>query len=155
MLEYSSRPSDKEGVRSSWPRDRGRGGGRSWKIFFRPFGPQFGPKIRGGRPLPWIRHWFGRLIVHSIEQQADVGFSRKSILFARYGRSYQSTLHVTWNGWRQDGCEWRSIIRANLQNWWIIQLTGNFKLLTELKISKGFQNPNTLFQNHTSAIFQY
>ena len=28
---------------------------------FRPFGPQFGPKIRGGGaatpPLPWIRHW--------------------------------------------------------------------------------------------------
>ena len=33
--------------------------------------------------------------------------------------------------------------------------TGNFKLLTELKISKGFQNPNTLFQNHTSAMLQY
>ena len=32
---------------------------------------------------------------------------------------------------------------------------GNFKLLTALKISKGFQNPNTLSQNYTSAIFQY
>lgn len=27
-------------------------------------------------------------------------------------------------------------------------------ILTELKNSKGFQNPNTLFQNHTSAIIQ-
>ena len=34
--------------------------------FFRPFGPQFGLKIRGGGcdppvPLPWIRHWCGQL----------------------------------------------------------------------------------------------
>ena len=37
-----------------------RGMGRSKKIFFRPFGPQFGPKIRGGGPpgpLLWICHW--------------------------------------------------------------------------------------------------
>ena len=43
-----------------------RGGGekrraRSPKKLFRPFGPQFGLKIRGGGrppgPLPWIRHW--------------------------------------------------------------------------------------------------
>ena len=31
------------------------------KKTFRPFGPQFGLKIRGGGrppgPLPWIRHW--------------------------------------------------------------------------------------------------
>ena len=27
--------------------------GRSQNIFFRPFGPQFGQKIRGG-PLSWI-----------------------------------------------------------------------------------------------------
>ena len=34
------------------------------KIFFRPFGPKFGLKIREGEgggeedgPLPWIRHW--------------------------------------------------------------------------------------------------
>ena len=34
-------------------------GRRSQKNFFRPFGPQFGLKIRGGGPpgpLPWIRH---------------------------------------------------------------------------------------------------
>ena len=32
--------------------------GAALKIFFPPFGPQFSPKIRGGRPprpLPWIR----------------------------------------------------------------------------------------------------
>ena len=48
-----SRPSDKRGTWS--PK----------KIFFSPFGPQFGLKIRGGGgrgggspgPLPWIRHW--------------------------------------------------------------------------------------------------
>ena len=33
------------------------GGGRSPKKFFRPFGPHFGRKIRGGPgPLPWILH---------------------------------------------------------------------------------------------------
>ena len=32
-------------------------GGRSPKKFFRPFGPHFGRKIRGGPwPLPWILH---------------------------------------------------------------------------------------------------
>ena len=40
----------------------GGGGGTGLpKKFFRPFGPQFGPKIRGGAgprgPLLWIRHW--------------------------------------------------------------------------------------------------
>ena len=42
----------------------GKGAARSPKEFFRPFGPQFGLKIRGGGrggglpgPLPWIRHW--------------------------------------------------------------------------------------------------
>ena len=51
------------------PSDKGRGGchpdpeitgARIQKNFFRPFGPQFGLKIRGwgeGGPLPWIRHW--------------------------------------------------------------------------------------------------
>ena len=35
----------------------GGGGGRPQKIFFRPFGPHFGLKIRvGGGPLSWIRH---------------------------------------------------------------------------------------------------
>ena len=39
------------------------GSGVSKKIFFRPFGPQFGLKItgKGGGvpgPLPWIRHTF-------------------------------------------------------------------------------------------------
>ena len=37
-----------------------RGMGRSKKIFFRPFGPQFGPKIRGGRAPrapPLDLHW--------------------------------------------------------------------------------------------------
>ena len=48
----------------SIPWDRGGGwrGGRSLpKKFFRPFGPQFGPKIRRGAslpgPIPWIRLW--------------------------------------------------------------------------------------------------
>ena len=40
-----SSPSDKGG---------GGGGGGDKKNFFRPFGPHFGRKIRGG---PWIRHW--------------------------------------------------------------------------------------------------
>ena len=37
--------------------------GQSPKNFFRPFGPQFGLKIRGAppRPLPWIRHWYSVL----------------------------------------------------------------------------------------------
>ena len=26
------------------------------KKFFQPFGPQFGPKVRGA--LPWIHHWY-------------------------------------------------------------------------------------------------
>ena len=35
----------------SRPLDKGGGPGLQ-KIFFRPFGPQFGPG-----PLPWVRHW--------------------------------------------------------------------------------------------------
>ena len=66
-----------------WSRGRGRGRGRSclsslmWgglqKIFFWPFEPQFGLKIRGGRPalppgpFPWIRHCF-----HCIYQLSSV-----------------------------------------------------------------------------------
>ena len=41
------------------PEIRGRGPGLK-KCFFRPFGPQFGQKIRGEEregPLPWIRHY--------------------------------------------------------------------------------------------------
>ena len=37
-----------------------REAGRSSKKIFRPFGPQFGPKLREAgppRPLPWICHW--------------------------------------------------------------------------------------------------
>ena len=34
--------------RSSRPLDKWGGGGRSPKKLFRPFGPQFGPKIKGG-----------------------------------------------------------------------------------------------------------
>ena len=39
--------------------------GQTQKTFFRPFGPQFGLKIRGvraPRPLPWIRHWKVRIV---------------------------------------------------------------------------------------------
>ena len=43
-----SRPSDKAGARSSRPWDKESGG---HKKIFRPFGPQFGLKIRGGPPL--------------------------------------------------------------------------------------------------------
>ena len=47
------------GARSSRPFDKG-GGAASKKDFFRPFGLQFGLKIRGGAgppgPLPWFRH---------------------------------------------------------------------------------------------------
>ena len=57
-----SKPSDKgmwggEG-QSSRPWDKRRGWSHQ-KKFFRPFRPQFGPKMgRGGEGgLPWIRHW--------------------------------------------------------------------------------------------------
>ena len=54
-----SRPSDKGGGgRSSRPWDKGESG--LPKKFFRPFGPHFGLKIKGGGPpgpLPLIRHW--------------------------------------------------------------------------------------------------
>ena len=52
---------------TSWPvpdpdLDIKSGGGGaavvSQKFFSRPFGPQFGPKIRGGGALPWTRHWW-------------------------------------------------------------------------------------------------
>ena len=52
-------------ARSFRPPRRGGGGGAvSKKIFFRPFKPHFGLKIRGGGsgppgPLPWIRYWRG------------------------------------------------------------------------------------------------
>ena len=54
-LEYNSAGS------RPWDRGGGGGGGGLPKNFFRPFGPQFSLKIRGGgggppRPLPWIRH---------------------------------------------------------------------------------------------------
>ena len=59
VISGGSRPSDK-----GW---RGGGGGHpdpeisGGKIFFRPIGPQFGLKLRGGPrhpgPLRWIRHW--------------------------------------------------------------------------------------------------
>ena len=48
------RPSDKggEGGRSSRPWYKGGGGGWPQKIFFWPFGPHFGLKIRGGQGPP-------------------------------------------------------------------------------------------------------
>ena len=49
------------GARSSRPLDKGEMGPVS-KKFFRPFGPQFGLKIRGGPgppgTVPWIRHCY-------------------------------------------------------------------------------------------------
>ena len=56
-----SRPSDKlgrGGGRSSRPLDKGESSLQ--KKIFRPFGPHFRLKIKGGGaagPLPWIRHW--------------------------------------------------------------------------------------------------
>ena len=44
-MGQSSRPLDNEG-----------GGGGLQKKCFRPFGPQFGLKIRGAS-FPWICHW--------------------------------------------------------------------------------------------------
>ena len=61
MNSGGSRPSYKGGGQSSRPSDKGRGGGhpdpemggrRSQKNFFRPFGPQFGLKIRAPRTPP-------------------------------------------------------------------------------------------------------
>ena len=54
----------REGGRHPDPEIRGRGGGGcgcGLKIFFfRPFGLQFGLKIKGeGGGVPWIRHCFG------------------------------------------------------------------------------------------------
>ena len=54
-----SRPSDNGGGggggRDPDPEIRGGGGvGGLHKQFFRPFGPQFGLKLRGGGALPWI-----------------------------------------------------------------------------------------------------
>ena len=48
-----SRPSDRGGGwgRSPRPWDKGGGGGLKQKLF-RPFGPQFGPKVTGGAGLP-------------------------------------------------------------------------------------------------------
>ena len=45
-----SKPLDTEGTCSSRPWDKGKA--RPQKNFFRPFGPQFGLKIRGGRVAP-------------------------------------------------------------------------------------------------------
>ena len=57
LFTGGSPPSNKGGW-SSRPWDKGEG--RFKFFFFRPFGPQFGLKIRGGTgppgPLPWIRH---------------------------------------------------------------------------------------------------
>ena len=39
-------------VGESRPSDKVGGGGRSQKIVFRPFGPQFGLQIKGGGPSP-------------------------------------------------------------------------------------------------------
>ena len=66
-----SRPSDKE-----------RGMGLP-KISFRPFGPQFGLKIRGEAPpppgaLPWNRHWF--ISVVSL-LRASFGFSEPTLYY--------------------------------------------------------------------------
>ena len=45
---------------ASRPPDKGEEGGSRKKTFFRPLGPQFGVKTRGGGgppgPLSWIRH---------------------------------------------------------------------------------------------------
>ena len=54
-----SRPSDNGGGGGGGGRDpdpeiRGGGVGGLHKQFFRPFGPQFGLKLRGGGALPWI-----------------------------------------------------------------------------------------------------
>ena len=49
-----SRPSDRGGGGGGGPPDpeiRGGGGGLKKKLF-RPFGPQFGPKVTGGAGLP-------------------------------------------------------------------------------------------------------
>ena len=55
----SAVPDPDLGIKGAWSsRPLDSGGERSPKNVFRPFGPQFGLKIRGRvpRPLPWIRH---------------------------------------------------------------------------------------------------
>ena len=50
------------------PKIKGRGWGWvSKNIFFRPFGPKFGLKVRGGKPpgpLPWIRPEIVQLTIY-------------------------------------------------------------------------------------------
>ena len=51
-----------EGLWGRSPRPWDKVGGPVLKNFFRPFGPQFSPKVTGGAgllrvPPPWIRHW--------------------------------------------------------------------------------------------------
>ena len=62
------------------PEIRGVGGGHSLKnIFFRPFGPHFGLKIRGGDgSLTWIRHWTFLYDRH-ILQIAKVPFLKREL----------------------------------------------------------------------------
>ena len=62
-----SGPWDKWG-RSSRLLDKGGREGAPPPQFFRPFGPQFGLKLRGGGGVPWIRHWVGRVITNFCPQ---------------------------------------------------------------------------------------
>ena len=83
-----SRPSDKRGTWS--PK----------KIFFSPFGPQFGLKIRGGGrgggspgPVPWIRHWANsikNLTGHFVHTEPFNTFA----VFTRNWRTYWQTVAV-------------------------------------------------------------
>ena len=70
----------------------GEGGGAGLpKNFFRPFGPQFGLKVRGGplapRLLPWIRHWYSVLSVGRTRTDL-ISLSHSRLLATTDGRSY-------------------------------------------------------------------
>ena len=62
---------------SSRPKDKGAGGGGLPKNFFRPFGPHFGPKIRGGRALWAPPQSFSYVAVFG----SDFAFTEKTLIF--------------------------------------------------------------------------
>ena len=85
ILSGGSRPSDK-------------GGGGGLKIFFWPFGPQFGLKISWGGggggvggpgPLRWIRQWYW--VRNYICPSNNAEHAQQSSLYSSHEKSFSST----------------------------------------------------------------
>ena len=74
MMHYTVKDPDLQIGRGggSHPDPEIKGGGGLKKNFFRPFGPQFGLKLRGrpGIPgsLPWIRHCYSRSLYLTLKK---------------------------------------------------------------------------------------